>query len=162
MKNLHETIEDMMVRLEEFESIIGMVRRRSLVIFREFLRIIRSLWFSLCSGEQVQTTGAECTSEHLPRLQSVRPELMTLCKRIDALEHVVARANVDLTALETAVDNAEAELGGVGMSDRLLGMLNPISHLFVSFSENFLDKPLSESLFLHWNCICLESGIYSV
>lgn len=26
MKNVHETIEDMMARLEEFESIIGMVR----------------------------------------------------------------------------------------------------------------------------------------
>ncbi|XP_043277186.1 biogenesis of lysosome-related organelles complex 1 subunit 4 isoform X2 [Venturia canescens] len=104
MKNVHETIEDMMARLEEFESIIGMV----------------------------QTVGAECTSEHRPRLQSVRPELSSLCKRIDALEHIVARANVDLTALETAVETAEAELGGVGVSDRILGMLNPISHLFKS------------------------------
>jgi hypothetical protein len=52
----------------------------------------------------------------------------TLRRRIDALEHVVAIANMNLSTLETAVDKAEAELG---VSDRLFGMLNPLS-FFVS------------------------------
>lgn len=43
-------------------------------------------------------------------------------------------ANVNLTALETAVDKAEAELG---VSDRLFGILNPLS-FFVSI---ILNKP---------------------
>lgn len=51
-----------------------------------------------------------------------------LCRRIDALEHVIAMANVNLSTLEAAVDNAESELG---ISDRLFGMLNPLS-FFVS------------------------------
>lgn len=51
-----------------------------------------------------------------------------LRKRIDALEHVVAMANMNLNALEAAVDKAEGELG---VSDRLFGMLNPLS-FFVS------------------------------
>ncbi|XP_024938575.1 biogenesis of lysosome-related organelles complex 1 subunit 4 isoform X2 [Cephus cinctus] len=102
MKNVHDSIEDMMTRLEEFESIIGMV----------------------------QTEGAECMSGHIPRLLSIRPELRNLGKRIDALNFFVARANADLTALETAVDNAEAELGG---PETIFGMLNPLS-LFVSHS----------------------------
>lgn len=57
---------------------------------------------------------------------------MLLFKRIDALEHVVAKASVDLTNLEVAVDTAETELGSYStVSDRLFGILNPLS-LFVS------------------------------
>ncbi|CAD6208194.1 GSCOCG00010447001-RA-CDS [Cotesia congregata] len=104
---IHESIEEMMIRLEEFESIVGMV----------------------------QNLRAECTFEHLVRFRSVNPQLMELCKRIDALEHVVARANIDLTNLEAAVDTAEVELGvSTTVSDRLLGIFNPLS-LFKSKSE---------------------------
>lgn len=56
--------------------------------------------------------------------------MATLRRRIDALEHVVAIANMNLSTLEAAVDKAEAELG---TSDRLFGMLNPLS-FFVSIS----------------------------
>lgn len=66
--------------------------------------------------------------QHIPRLQDMQQEVTNLCRRIDALEHVIAMANVNLTTLEAAVDNAEAELG---ISDRLFGMLNPLS-FFVS------------------------------
>ncbi|XP_057335214.1 biogenesis of lysosome-related organelles complex 1 subunit 4-like [Microplitis mediator] len=97
---IHDTIEEMMIRLEEFESIVGMV----------------------------QNLRAECTFEHLVRFRSVNPQLLELCKRIDALEHVVARANIDLTNLEAAVDTAEIELGvSTTVSDRLLGIFNPLS-----------------------------------
>ncbi|KAK2583759.1 hypothetical protein KPH14_009671 [Odynerus spinipes] len=96
MKNFHETVEDVMIRLEEFQSIVGMV----------------------------QAESADCMNKHIPRLRHVQKELATLCRRIDALERVLIAANVSLTALETAVDTAEAELG---VSDRLFGILNPLS-----------------------------------
>lgn len=61
-----------------------------------------------------------------------------LCQRIDALEHVVARASCDLNSLEIAVDNAEAVLGGhATVSERILGIFNPLS-LFVSTTETLL------------------------
>lgn len=58
----------------------------------------------------------------------MQQEVISLSRRIDALEHVIAMINVNLTTLEAAVDNAEAELG---ISDRLFGMLNRLS-FFVS------------------------------
>ncbi|KAL2723297.1 biogenesis of lysosome-related organelles complex 1 subunit 4 isoform X2 [Vespula maculifrons] len=96
MKQFHETIEDVMIRLEEFQSIVGMV----------------------------QAESSECMNEHIPRIRHMRKELVTLCRKIDALEHVLIAANVSLTALETAVDTAEAELG---VTDRFFGILNPLS-----------------------------------
>ena len=96
MKSFHDTIEDVMMRLEEFQSII----------------------------EMVQSESSQCMEQHIPRLQDMQQEVINLCRRIDALEHVIAMANVNLTTLEAAVDNAEAELG---ISDRLFGMLNPLS-----------------------------------
>ncbi|XP_012269824.2 biogenesis of lysosome-related organelles complex 1 subunit 4 isoform X1 [Athalia rosae] len=96
VKTLHDTIEDMMMRLEEFESIFGMV----------------------------QTEGAECLSGQIPRLQIAQQQLGGLCRRIDALEHVLARVNVNLDSLETAVEAAEADLG---VPDSLLSKLIPLS-----------------------------------
>ncbi|OAD60328.1 Protein cappuccino like protein [Eufriesea mexicana] len=83
MKNFHETIEDVMMRLEEFQSII----------------------------EMVQSENSQCIDHHIPRLQSMQQEVVNLSRRIDALEHVIAMVNVNLATLEAAVDNAEAELG---------------------------------------------------
>ncbi|XP_003703240.1 biogenesis of lysosome-related organelles complex 1 subunit 4 [Megachile rotundata] len=96
LKGFHDTIEDVMMRLEEFQSII----------------------------EMVQSESSKCTDQQIPRLEDMEQEVTNLCRRIDALEHVIAMANVNLTTLEAAVDNAEAELG---ISDRLFGMLNPLS-----------------------------------
>jgi len=56
--------------------------------------------------------------------------MKSIRRRIDALEHVVAMANMNLNTLEAAVDKAETELG---VSDRLFGMLNPLS-FFVSIT----------------------------
>lgn len=61
--------------------------------------------------------------QHLPKLQHMKDNMTSLRRRIDALEHVVAMANMNLSTLEAAVDKAEAELG---ISDRLFGMLNPL------------------------------------
>ncbi|XP_017891049.1 biogenesis of lysosome-related organelles complex 1 subunit 4-like [Ceratina calcarata] len=96
-KNFLNMIEDVMMRLEEFQSIIEMVRSES----------------------------SQCMEEHVPRLRDMQQEIVDLGKRMDALEHVIAMVNVNLTTLEAAVDNAEAELG---ISDsRLFGILNPLS-----------------------------------
>ncbi|XP_015440384.1 PREDICTED: biogenesis of lysosome-related organelles complex 1 subunit 4 [Dufourea novaeangliae] len=110
MKSFHDTIEDVMMRLEEFQSII----------------------------EMVQTERVQCIDQHIPRLQNLQQEVLKLCRRIDALEHVIAMANVNLTTLEAAVDNAEAELG---ISDRLFGMLNPLS-FFKKSQEALLPNKL--------------------
>lgn len=96
MKTCHDMVEDVMIRLEEFQSIVGMV----------------------------QAERAKSTNEHIPKLRHAQKELASLCRRIDALERVLIAANVSLTALETAVDTAEAELG---VSDRLFGILKPLS-----------------------------------
>ncbi|CAL7945456.1 unnamed protein product [Xylocopa violacea] len=96
MKNFNDMIEDVMMRLEEFQSII----------------------------EMVQSESNQCIDQHIPRLKNMQEEVVNLNKRIDALEHVIAMINVNLATLEAAVDNAEAELG---ISDRLFGMLNPLS-----------------------------------
>lgn len=96
MKNFRDIIEDTLIRLEEFQSIVTMVDNGS----------------------------TECIQQRLPKLQYMKDNMMSLCKRIDALEHVVAMANMNLSSLEAAVDKAEAELG---VSDRLFGILNPLS-----------------------------------
>ncbi|XP_032668392.1 biogenesis of lysosome-related organelles complex 1 subunit 4 [Odontomachus brunneus] len=96
MKSFRDIIEDTLIRLEEFQSIVTMV----------------------------ENGNAECMQQHLPKLQHMKDGMATLRKRIDALEHVVAMANMNLNTLEAAIDKAEAELG---VSDRLFGMLNPLS-----------------------------------
>ncbi|CAK9809458.1 Biogenesis of lysosome-related organelles complex 1 subunit 4 [Anthophora quadrimaculata] len=96
MKTFHDTIEDVMMRLEEFQSII----------------------------EMVQSESNQCTDQYVTSLRDMQLEVTNVCRRIDALEHVIAMVNVCLTTVEAAVDNAEAELG---ISDRLFGMLNPLS-----------------------------------
>lgn len=53
--------------------------------------------------------GPLCANGYIPILQAAKPDLINLCKRIDALEKVVSRANHDLVALETAVDNLVVE-----------------------------------------------------
>ncbi|EFN83379.1 Protein cappuccino-like protein [Harpegnathos saltator] len=75
-------------------------------------------------NDEVESGSAECMQQHLPKLQHVKDSMANLRKRIDALEHVVAMANMNLNTLEAAVDKAEAELG---VSDRLFSMLNPLS-----------------------------------
>ncbi|KAG5324872.1 BL1S4 protein, partial [Pseudoatta argentina] len=96
VKNVHDLIEDTLIRLEEFQSIVAMV----------------------------ENSSAECMQQHLPKLQQMKDGMATLRNRIDALEHIVAMANMNLSTLEAVVDKAEADLG---VSDRLFGILNPLS-----------------------------------
>lgn len=68
--------------------------------------------------------------QYLPKLESMKDGMTVLCKRIDALEHIVEVANMNLCTLEVAVDKAEAELG---ISDKLFGIPNPLA-FFVSMT----------------------------
>ncbi|XP_012524589.1 biogenesis of lysosome-related organelles complex 1 subunit 4 [Monomorium pharaonis] len=110
MRNVRDIIEDTLIRLEEFQSIVAMV----------------------------ENSSTECMQQHLPKLQNMKDGMATLRKRIDALEHVVAMANMNLSALEAAVDKAEADLG---VSDRLFGMLNPLS-FFKKTQESVASTPV--------------------
>ncbi|XP_078052506.1 biogenesis of lysosome-related organelles complex 1 subunit 4 isoform X2 [Augochlora pura] len=87
---------------------------------------------------KVQNEGTQCIDQQIPKLEDIQPEIANLCRRIDALEHVIAMANVNLTSLEAAVENAEAELG---ISDGLFGMLNPLS-FFKKSQEPLLPNKL--------------------
>lgn len=95
VKGIHDSVEDAMTRLEEFESIVGMV----------------------------EAERTELVDGRLHRLLPLKTELLYLCKKIDNLEYIVARANSDLSVLEAAVENAEADLG---TSDRVFGILNTL------------------------------------
>ncbi|KYN41162.1 Protein cappuccino like protein [Trachymyrmex septentrionalis] len=125
MKNVRDVIEDTLIRLEEFQSIVAMV----------------------------ENSSAECMQQHLPKLQQMKDGMAILRNRIDALEHIVAMANMNLSTLEAAVDKAEADLG---VSDRLFGILNPLSffqlELPVRFSALIVRPP--------WTRIYLERCIY--
>ncbi|KYN29625.1 Protein cappuccino like protein, partial [Trachymyrmex cornetzi] len=125
VKNVRGVIEDTLIRLEEFQSIVAMV----------------------------ENSSAECMQQHLPKLQQMKDGMATLRNRIDALEHIVAMANMNLSTLEAAVDKAEADLG---VSDRLFGILNPLSffqlELPVRFSVLIVRPP--------WTRIYLERCIY--
>lgn len=83
----------------------------------------------------MESGSTECMQQHLPKLLHVKDGLADLNERIDALEHVVAVANINLNALEAAVDKAEAELG---VSDRLFGMLNPLSFFVSTISNTYM------------------------
>lgn len=127
MKNFRDIIEDTLIRLEEFQSIVTMVSERIQIDTNnlKLIYILNALLFC-----KVENGSAECIQQHLPKLQYMKDGMTSLCRRIDALEHVVAMANMNLSSLETAIDKAETELG---ISDRLFGILNPLS-FFVSIT----------------------------
>ncbi|KAL0125695.1 hypothetical protein PUN28_004637 [Cardiocondyla obscurior] len=83
MKNVSPLIEDILIRLEECQSLVAMV----------------------------ENSNCECMHQHLPKLQQMKDDIETLSERTDALEHFVAMSNRNLSMLEAAVDKAEADLG---------------------------------------------------
>lgn len=82
-KSVHDTLEDMQMRLEEFESIIRMI----------------------------QSENEKCVNQQIPTFRIMYPKIMELCKKVDLLERIVLRINYDLTDLEKDFENAEADLG---------------------------------------------------
>ncbi|XP_066996589.1 biogenesis of lysosome-related organelles complex 1 subunit 4 isoform X2 [Anabrus simplex] len=78
-----ETIEDMLTRLEEFESLVDMV----------------------------QSNGSECLGNIVPEILAQKDGLQSLCQRIDSLETFVSRVHHDLDIVETQMDVAESDVG---------------------------------------------------
>ncbi|XP_043482992.1 uncharacterized protein LOC122511657 [Leptopilina heterotoma] len=82
-RSIHDAVEDMQMRLEEFESIIRMI----------------------------QSENEKCINQYIPTFRMMCPKIMELCKKVDLLERIVLRINYDLTDLEKDFENAEADLG---------------------------------------------------
>ncbi|KAJ8672919.1 hypothetical protein QAD02_004180 [Eretmocerus hayati] len=95
LKDIYEAVEEMQLRLEEFTSIVGMM----------------------------QAKGDKSIMENVPQFKALRPHINTLCRRVDALENFIAKANADLYTLEANMDVVESAYG----SDNKLVMLNPFS-----------------------------------
>ncbi|XP_047114204.1 biogenesis of lysosome-related organelles complex 1 subunit 4 isoform X3 [Schistocerca piceifrons] len=87
-----ETIEDMLTRLEEFESLMDMVR----------------------------TDVTQSAVATVPDIVACKSELRTLCDRIDCLEALVTRVRRDLDTVESQLDTAEATVGGEGVIRNML------------------------------------------
>ncbi|XP_058802026.1 biogenesis of lysosome-related organelles complex 1 subunit 4 [Phymastichus coffea] len=82
LTGIHNAVEEMQLRLEEFTSIVGML----------------------------QTKGDKAITDNMPCFQALRPHVNNLCKRIDALDAFIAKVNVDLSTLEANMDVAESTL----------------------------------------------------
>uniref|UniRef100_A0A1Q3F9N0 Putative bioproteinsis of lysosome-related organelles complex 1 subunit 4 n=1 Tax=Culex tarsalis TaxID=7177 RepID=A0A1Q3F9N0_CULTA len=75
-------IDEMLLRLEEFENLLVLVREESAV-----------------AGQQ-----------NIPRIAAFRPEFDSLCERLDQLEKFVAMVSKNLDVVERQVQIAEEEL----------------------------------------------------
>ncbi|XP_014210110.1 biogenesis of lysosome-related organelles complex 1 subunit 4 [Copidosoma floridanum] len=83
LKGVFESVEEMQLRLEEFNSML----------------------------EMLQANSSKSISENVPRLLDLKPHLDNFCKRVDVLEDFVSRAKADMANLENHCEAAEANLG---------------------------------------------------
>ncbi|XP_014239022.1 biogenesis of lysosome-related organelles complex 1 subunit 4 isoform X1 [Trichogramma pretiosum] len=77
---IHEAVEDMQLRLEEFSSIVGMQ----------------------------QAKNDKAVTVNVTRFADLRPFVNDLALRVEALDNFIQRVNADLTVLEANMDLAEA------------------------------------------------------
>ncbi|KAF4519381.1 hypothetical protein B566_EDAN008689 [Ephemera danica] len=98
--NLEETIEDMLTRLEEFESLM----------------------------EGVHSEGTSNIVQAVPEIQCSCQALEGLFNRVDHIEALVCRVRKDLACMETRLDTAETETGSssLGPDLGLRGLLKPL------------------------------------
>ncbi|KAL9701375.1 hypothetical protein quinque_004816 [Culex quinquefasciatus] len=75
-------IDEMLLRLEEFENLLAIVREESAV----------------------------ASQQNIPRIAAFRPEFDSLCERLDQLEKFVAMVSKNLDVVERQVQIAEEEL----------------------------------------------------
>ncbi|KAK7869030.1 hypothetical protein R5R35_002980 [Gryllus longicercus] len=80
---LVDNLEDLLTRLEEFESLITMV----------------------------QANGSQCLKNLVPDVVMCIDNLQTLCDRVDSLDTFVQQIRHDLDAVESQMDVAEADIG---------------------------------------------------
>ncbi|XP_046391160.1 biogenesis of lysosome-related organelles complex 1 subunit 4 [Ischnura elegans] len=89
---LEETIEDMLTRLEEFETLVDMV----------------------------QEDEGKCLGSNIPEIFTANKELEKVFEKIDRLEAFVGRVKHDLDIVESHLDEAEAEAGTDGTLKNIL------------------------------------------
>ncbi|XP_065090134.1 uncharacterized protein LOC135711266 [Ochlerotatus camptorhynchus] len=76
------SIEEMLLRMEEFENILELVKEESSL----------------------------AVQQNIPRIAAMKPEFDSLCDRLDALERFVAMVSKNLDVVERQVQIAEEEL----------------------------------------------------
>ncbi|XP_063235349.1 biogenesis of lysosome-related organelles complex 1 subunit 4 isoform X1 [Bacillus rossius redtenbacheri] len=96
LTSVDEALEDILTRLEEFKSLVEMVKHDD--------------------GYQM--------SEPMAHLSSCRSELDCLAARIDSLGLLVERARLDVDSVERDLNSAEAEMGS--SDGKLRNMLKPL------------------------------------
>ncbi|EAT34266.1 AAEL013472-PA [Aedes aegypti] len=79
---ISSSIDEMLLRMEEFENLLGMVKEESSV----------------------------AVQQNIPKIAAMKPEFDSLCDRLDALERFVAMVSKNLDAVERQVQIAEEEL----------------------------------------------------
>ncbi|XP_058460587.1 biogenesis of lysosome-related organelles complex 1 subunit 4-like [Malaya genurostris] len=82
MRPISSRIDEMLLRLEEFESLLVLVKEESAVTVQQ----------------------------NIPKILSLKPELDKLCERLDQLEKFVSMVTKNLDAVERQVQIAEEEL----------------------------------------------------
>nr|CAD7461830.1 unnamed protein product [Timema tahoe] len=91
-----ETIEDILTRLEEFESLVDMVKN----------------------------DPSYDLSQPVIDIAACKEELNALCERIDSLETFVGKVSRDMDVVESHLDAAKAEIGG--SDETFKNMLKPL------------------------------------
>lgn len=76
--------------------------------------------------------------DNFPTVHAIQPKVMGLCKKIEALDLFITKANLDLATLEANMEIADSSIGSI---DKKLAMLNPFSY-FVSESLLLLFQEL--------------------
>ncbi|XP_023713009.1 biogenesis of lysosome-related organelles complex 1 subunit 4 isoform X2 [Cryptotermes secundus] len=93
---VEETIDDMLTRLEEFESLM----------------------------EMVQTNGLHSLDGSVPNILLYKDRLRALCNRVDRLETFLNRVKHDLDVVESHMDAAEADVGNT--NGKFKNILKPL------------------------------------
>lgn len=100
LKPVSNSVDEMLTRLEEFDTMIALVQQER------------------CNS--IGLTGS------LTQTLDYRSELKDLCNRIDVLEEVVESAKNNIDMLESKVDAAEKHLGISDGTSKLKNFLAPI------------------------------------
>ncbi|KDR23558.1 biogenesis of lysosome-related organelles complex 1 subunit 4 [Zootermopsis nevadensis] len=93
---VEEIVDDMLTRLEEFESLM----------------------------EMVQTNGLHSLDGSVPNILSYKDRLTALCGRVDRLETFLNHVKQDLDVVESHMETAEADVGN--SDGKLKNILKPL------------------------------------
>ncbi|XP_018335472.1 biogenesis of lysosome-related organelles complex 1 subunit 4 [Agrilus planipennis] len=100
LNGVNQIVDDMLTRLEEFETLIVLVQQER------------------CNA--VGMTG------HLSQTTDNFDQIKSLCSKVDLLEKMVQDADMNITALENKVSVAEEHYGLADNSNKLKNLLMPL------------------------------------